>query len=56
MISLEKYRELLESDGHNNLSDEEVLKIRNSIYGLGEIIFEDYIDSIKDKKANENIK
>ena len=40
MLSIEKVREILNDE---NISDEEVLEIRDNLHGLAEIAIESYI-------------
>ena len=49
MLSIEKVREILNDE---SISDEEIVEIRDNLYGLAEIAIEDYItkNSIKVNK------
>lgn len=40
MMSIEKVREILNDE---NISDEEIIEIRDNLYGLAEIAIESYI-------------
>ena len=42
MLSLEKLRKI---DPKTHLSDEEVLEIRDSLYDLGNIVFDDWLEN-----------
>ncbi len=44
MLSLEKCRELLEDEGGDKYSDERIAEIRASLYGLIEMVLDDYIE------------
>lgn len=47
MLSIEKVREILNDE---NISNEEILEIRDNLYGLAEIAIESYM---KERKANK---
>lgn len=48
MLSIKKVHEILND---NNISDEEVLEIRDDLYELAEIAIENYIKEKKNKVA-----
>lgn len=48
MLSIEKAKEILNDE---NISDEEILEIRDNLYGLAEIAIESYVKEKKDTKA-----
>ena len=47
MLSIEKVREILNDE---NISNKEILEIRDNLYGLAEIAIENYI---KEKKTTK---
>jgi hypothetical protein len=53
MISLEQCRQI-EPD-LEKLSDEEVTKVRNLLYGLGELVFETWDDKRNDSKKQRGL-
>lgn len=48
MLSIEKCREEL-GDISKHMSDEEIIKIRDSLYALRELVLDDYFESLKKK-------
>ncbi len=52
MLSVEKCRELLNDE---TLTDEEVLKIRESLYGMAELILDFYFEDNKRKKTPRKV-
>lgn len=46
MLGIEEIRETLGEDG-KNLTDKRIEEIRNSLYELGEIIFDDWLENKK---------
>ena len=52
MLGIEKTRELIGND--KNLSDEEILKIEETLYRLAEIALERYFENKKDLIKNKN--
>ena len=54
MISVEKCRELIGLDD-KKLSDEEIIKIRSSLYELAELSLECYFEKSKKRKIKPNL-
>ncbi len=52
MLSIEDCREHLGNDG-KDLSDEELEKLRDSLYQLSEIILDDYLESLKQDRETQ---
>lgn len=51
MLSIEKMKKLLPKED-KNLSDEEIIKIRDKFYELGQLIFDVWLDEKNKKSPN----
>lgn len=51
MIDLKSYKQLLEKNGISELSDEEVLRLRDHQDQLAEVFFALWVDAIKKQKS-----
>ena len=48
MIPIEDLRKLLPEDAHN-MTDEELIKLREQFYDMGQLIFDDWLENRKRK-------
>ena len=53
MISLEKFKGILEKNGVKDLSDEEILKLRDQQDQMAEVFFDMWLKGAKESNENE---